>query len=224
MGQKVNPIGFRLKINRTWNSIWYAKKNYSDWLVEDTRIREYTAAKLKNAGISDVSIQRLGDKINVYIHAARPGIIIGKKGHDIEIFKKELETITNKKVFVFIKEIKVPELDATLVAEKISSQIAKRVGYRRALKKALGDAKRHNVKGIKLMIKGRLDGAEMARQDRYMSGRVPLHTLRADIDYALSVCYTTYGAIGIKVWIYKGDKYHIHSADTQEKPVRNKRY
>lgn len=223
MGQKVNPKGFRLKINRTWNSIWYSKKNYSEWLVEDIEIKKYVNKRMQNAGISDISIQRLGDKINLYIYAARPGIIIGKKGHDIEIFKKELEIITGKKVFIFIKEIKIPELDSKLVGEKIAGQIAKRVGFRRAMKKALGDAKRHNVQGIKLMIKGRLDGAEMARQERYMYGRVPLHTLRADIDYNLSVCHTTYGAIGIKVWIYKGDKYYVHAPESEELTTRNKR-
>ncbi len=224
MGQKVNPKGFRLGINRTWDSIWYsAKKNYSEWLVEDVEIKKYVNNRMQNAGISNISIQRLGDKINLYIHAARPGVIIGKKGHDIEIFKKDLENLTSKKVFIFIKEVKTPELDAKLVSEKIASQIAKRVGYRRALKKALGDAKRCNVQGIKLMIKGRLDGSEMARQDRYMYGRVPLHTLRADIDYSLSVCHTTYGAIGIKVWIYKGDKYYVHDAEGEEKTARNKR-
>ncbi len=224
MGQKVNPKGFRLGINRTWDSIWYStKRNYSEWLVEDIEIKKYVNTRMQNAGISNISIQRLGDKINLYIHAARPGVIIGKKGHDIEIFKKDLENLTSKKVFIFIKEVKTPELDARLVSEKISSQIAKRVGYRRAMKKALGDAKRYNVKGIKLMIKGRLDGAEMARQDRYMFGRVPLHTLRADIDYSLAVCHTTYGSIGIKVWIYKGDKYSVYSKDSEEQPTRNKR-
>lgn len=224
MGQKVNPKGFRLKINRTWNSIWYSKKNYAEWLVEDIKIRNYTQERMRNAGISDISIQRLGDKINLYIYAARPGIIIGKKGHDIEQFKKELEAMTGKKVFIFIKEVKIPELDSKLVAEKIANQISKRIGYRRALKKALADAKRHNVKGIKLAIKGRLDGAEMSRPDRYIYGRVPLHTLKANIDYSLTVCHTTYGAIGIKVWIYKGDKHYVHAPDTIDKPKKEKRH
>ena len=216
MGQKVNPKGLRLGINRTWDSIWFSDKHYVEWLHEDLKVKKYIRRSMSNAGISKVTIQRVGDKINLYINAARPGIVIGKKGQDIEKHKKHLEIMTGRKVFIYVKEVKTPELDAKLVAARIALQMKKRVGFRRAMKRALRDAQKHNVRGIKILVKGRLDGAEMSRQQRYIYGQVPLHTLKADIDYHLEESRTTYGTIGVKVWIYKGEKYQVHSRRDEE--------
>lgn len=205
MGQKVNPKGFRLGIIKTWDSRWYATKHYARWVVEDTRLREYIKRKLFHAQISNVEIERVAGRVRVTIHSSRPGIIIGKKGGEVENLKNELQKITGKEVTVNIQEVRRPELDAQLVGEGIALQLARRVSYRRAMKRAVQQAMRLGAKGIRVSCAGRLSGAEMARREWYREGRVPLHTLRADIDYATAVSKTTYGIIGVKVWIYKGD-------------------
>ena len=205
MGQKVNPIGLRLNITRTWDSIWYADKEYSTYLIEDQKIRKYLKKRLYHAGLSKVKIERTGDKIRVKLFTARPGIVIGKKGAEIEILKQDLETFVDRPVSLDIQEVRRPEADAQLVAESIASQLERRVAFRRAMKKSVNSALRFGVQGIKIACSGRLGGAEMSRSEWVREGRVPLHTLRADVDYALAEANTTYGIIGVKVWIFHGE-------------------
>lgn len=205
MGQKTHPVGNRLGITRTWDSRWFLKKGYADQLIEDINIRKIIKAKLFHAGLSRIEIERMGQKIRVIIHTARPGIIIGKKGAEVEKLRKELEVLTGREAAIDIKEIRKPEIDAQLVAENIALQLEKRVAFRRAMKKAVASAMRFGALGIKVACSGRLAGAEIARAEWYREGRVPLHTFRADIEYGFTEARTTYGAIGIKVWIYNGD-------------------
>ena len=207
MGQKINPIGFRLAVNKSWLSRWYATpKDFPCMLKEDLDVRNYIKNKLKNAAVSKVVIERPAKNAKITIHSARPGIIIGKKGGDIEILKKEVNKILNVPVHLNIDEVRKPEVDAQLVSDSISQQLEKRVMFRRAMKRAMQNALRLGAKGIKIMSSGRLNGIEIARTEWYREGRVPLHTLKADIDYGFSEAKTTYGIIGIKVWIYKGDR------------------
>ncbi len=205
MGQKTHPTGNRIGITRTWDSRWYLKRGYSDQLLEDITIRREIKEKLFHAGVSRIEIERAGQKIRVIIHTARPGIIIGKKGAEVEKLRKDLELITGKQASVDIKEIRKPEIDAQLVAENIALQLEKRVAFRRAMKKAVASALRFGALGIKITCSGRLAGAEIARTEWYREGRVPLHTFRADINYGLARAKTTYGIIGVKVWVYLGD-------------------
>lgn len=205
MGQKTHPIGQRLGIIKTWDSKWFARKNYKDLLYEDLVVQKYIKSKLFHAGVPKIEIERTGQKIKAAIHTARPGIIIGKKGAEVEKLKKDLETMTGREMSIDIKEIRKPELDAQLVAENIALQLEKRIAFRRAMKKAVASALRFGALGIKVACSGRLAGAEIARAEWYREGRVPLHTFRSDIDYGLSEAKTTYGRIGVKVWIYKGD-------------------
>ncbi len=205
MGQKVNPLGLRLNITRTWDSIWYANKDYSVNLIEDQKIRKFLKTRLQHAALSKIILERTGDKVRVKLFTARPGIIIGKKGSEIELLKKELEKLINRKAVIDIQEVRRPEADAQLVAENIAQQLVRRVAFRRAMKKSVNSALRFGVKGIKISCSGRLGGAEMSRCEWVREGRVPLHTLRADVDYALAEANTTYGIIGIKVWIFKGE-------------------
>jgi len=207
MGQKVHPTGIRLGITKDWNARWYAdSKNYSDFLISDIEIREFLNGKLKHASISKINIERVANGIRVSIHTARPGIVIGKKGEDIEKIKQALMAKTGMPVTVNIEEIKKPELDAKLVAEGIAQQLEKRIQFRRAMKRSVANAMRLGAQGIKVTISGRLNGADIARAEWYREGRVPLHTFRADIDYATFEADTTYGKIGVKVWIFKGEK------------------
>ena len=205
MGQKVNPIGLRLNITRTWDSIWYADKDFATFVIEDHKIRKYLKKRLYHAGLSKVKIERTGDKIRVKLFTARPGIVIGKKGAEIEILKQDLERFVNRPVTLDIQEVRRPEADAQLVAESIASQLVRRIAFRRAMKKAVNSAQRFGVQGIKISCSGRLGGAEMSRSEWVREGRVPLHTLRADVDYALAEANTTYGIIGVKVWIFNGE-------------------
>jgi len=204
MGQKVNPNGFRLGINRTWSSRWFSKSNYAKFLHQDLEIKSYVEKKLKNASISKINIERAAKKIRISIYSSRPGIIIGKKGADIEDLKNKLTKLSNLEVFLDIKEIRKPEVEAKLVAENIATQLEKRVSFRRAMKKSVQSSMRLGAKGIKVLCSGRLGGAEIARNEKYNEGSVPLHTLRSDIDYATAEAETTYGIVGIKVWINKG--------------------
>jgi small subunit ribosomal protein S3 len=207
MGQKINPIGFRLAVNKSWLSRWYATtKDFPSMLKEDLDVRNYIKNKLRNAAVSRVVIERPAKNAKITIHSARPGIIIGKKGGDIEILKKEVNKILKVPVHLNIDEVRKPEIDAQLVSDSISQQLEKRVMFRRAMKRAMQNALRLGAKGIKIMSSGRLNGIEIARTEWYREGRVPLHTLNADIDYGFSEAKTTYGIIGIKVWIYKGDR------------------
>lgn len=205
MGQKTHPIGNRLGIIKTWSSKWFAKKGYADLLYEDIEIRRLVKEKLFHAGISKVEIERTGQKVRVNIYASRPGIIIGKKGTEVDKLKKELENKTQKQISIDIKEVRKPETDPQLVAENIALQLERRVAFRRAMKKSVASAMRLGALGIKVACSGRLAGAEIARTEWYREGRVPLHTFRADIDYGIAEAKTTYGQIGVKVWIYKGD-------------------
>ena len=204
MGQKVNPNGLRLGINKTWSSRWYAKKNYVKLLHEDLKIEKYVSDKLASASISKLVIERAAKKLRLTIFSSKPGIIIGKKGSDIEILKNTLTKMTKLEVFIDIKEIRKPEVEAKLVAENIASQLEKRISFRRAMKKAVQSSMRLGAKGVKVVCSGRLGGAEIARTEKYHEGSVPLHTLRNDIDYATAEAETTYGICGIKVWINKG--------------------
>tara|TARA_B100001123_G_C15039403_1_gene918841 strand:- start:40 stop:729 length:690 start_codon:yes stop_codon:yes gene_type:complete len=206
MGQKVNPIGLRVGINRDWDSIWFAKKReYGKLLIEDYRIREYIKKNVVNSGVSQVIIERTSRKCIVSIHTSRPGFVIGKKGSDIEKIKKNLSKITNSEVSLNIKEVKKPELNAYLIAENIAQQLVKRIAYRKTMKRAIQSALRLGAKGIRVCLGGRLAGNEIARTEWLREGSVPLHTLRADVDYAESEALTTYGLIGVKVWVYKGE-------------------
>lgn len=205
MGQKVNPNGLRLGIIRDWESRWYAGKDYADLLHEDLKIRNYLKKRLYEAGISKIEIERAANRVNVTIHTAKPGMVIGKGGSEVENLRVALTKMTNKQVHINIQEVKQPELDATLVAESIAQQLERRVSFRRAMKQAIQRALRAGAKGVRTIVSGRLGGAEIARSEGYSEGTVPLHTLRADIDYGTAEAHTTYGRIGVKVWIYKGD-------------------
>ena len=206
MGQKVNPVGFRLGINRSWDSIWFAKKGeYGKYLIEDYKIRQFIRKNITNAGVSEIVIERSSKKCVVSIHTSRPGFVIGKKGSDIEKIKNKISKITKDEVSVNIKEIKKPELNSYLVAENIAQQLEKRVAYRRAMKRAMQATMRLGAKGIKVCVSGRLAGNDIARTEWLREGSIPLHTLRANLDYAEAEALTTYGMIGVKVWIYKGE-------------------
>ena len=205
MGQKVNPYGIRLGINKTWSSRWFSKNEYTKLLHQDLKIKSYVEKKLKNASISKINIERAAKKLRLSIYSSRPGIIIGKKGADIETLKNDLSKMSNLEVFLDIKEVRKPEVEAKLVAENIASQLEKRISFRRAMKKAVQSAMRLGAKGVKVVCSGRLGGAEIARTEKYHEGSVPLHTLRGDIDYSTAEAETTYGICGIKVWINKGE-------------------
>ncbi len=214
MGQKVSPIGMRLGIVRDWSAKWYAnKKNYGNILISDIKLRDFLKKKLAHAAISKVVIERPTQMLNISIYTARPGIVIGKKGEDIEKLRQELTRLAGQPVHLAVEEVRKPELDAQLVAESIAQQLEKRIMFRRAMKRAVTNAMRLRAGGIKVMVAGRLNGAEIARSEWYREGRVPLHTLRADIDYGVARANTTYGVIGVKVWIFKGEIFE------EEKPV-----
>lgn len=205
MGQKTNPIGFRLGVTRTWDSRWFAKKNYQELLHEDLKIRKILKQKLYQAGVSKIEIERAANKVKVNIYSARPGLIIGKKGSGVDQLRAEVAGLTKNELLLNILEVRKPEVDATLVSESIGAQLEKRVAFRRAMKKAMATAIKMGVRGIKVRVSGRLGGAEIARTEGYSEGSIPLHTLRADIDFGTAEARTTYGVIGIKTWIYKGD-------------------
>jgi len=206
MGQKVNPIGFRVGISRGWESQWYAEKNFGALLLEDIRLREYIKKRLKHAYVSRIIIERPAGKLKVTVHTARPGVVIGKKGADIEALRRELNRMTGKDVEVYIMEVRQAEAEAQLVAENIAFQLERRVAFRRAMKRSMQGALRMGAKGVRVKCSGRLGGAEIARTEGYREGRVPLHTLRADVDYGFAEAHTTYGIIGVKVWVFKGEK------------------
>ncbi len=206
MGQKVHPTGIRLGIVKDWNSVWYAERaDYADNLYKDIRVREYVRKKLAHASVSQIQIHRPAKNARIIIHTARPGIVIGKKGEDIEALRQEVSTMMGVPVNIGVEEVRKPELDAYLVAESIAGQLMRRIMFRRAMKRAVTNAMRLGAEGIKVRVSGRLNGAEIARSEWYREGRVPLHTLRADIDYGLAEARTTYGVIGVKVWIFKGE-------------------
>jgi small subunit ribosomal protein S3 len=205
VGQKVHPIGFRLGIIRSWESKWYEEKNYAKWLHEDIKLREFVKEKLGQAGISRIEIERAASKIKINVHTARPGIVIGKRGAGIETIKKEIQGLTDNEVYLNVVEVRKAETDAQLVAENIATQLERRIAFRRAMKKSVQTALKFGAKGIRVACAGRLGGAEMARYEWYREGRVPLHTLRADIDYGFAEAKTTYGKIGCKVWIMRGE-------------------
>jgi len=205
MGQKTNPIGLRLGINRTWDSRWFATKEYPHWLNEDIKIRKYLKKRLYKAGIAKIEIERSGGKAVINIFTARPGMVIGRKGAEVDMVRDELKHLSGKEIQINIKDVKKPELNAQLVAEHIAMQLEQRVSFRRAMKKTIASAMRMGALGIKVKCSGRLGGAEMSRREGYHEGRVPLHTLRADIDYARATAHTTFGCVGVKVWIYKGE-------------------
>lgn len=205
MGQKVNPIGMRVGIIRDWESKWYAGKDFGDLLLEDVKIREHLKAKLKDAAVAQIEIERAANRVSVTVHTAKPGMVIGKGGSEVENIRQELAKLTGKKVHINITEIKKPELNATLVAESIAQQLERRISFRRAMKQAIQRTMRSGALGIKVLTSGRLNGAEIARSEGYSEGTVPLHTLRADIDYGTAEADTTYGKLGVKVWIYRGE-------------------
>jgi small subunit ribosomal protein S3 len=205
MGQKVHPRGFRVGVTQGWDSRWFADRDYGKFLHEDIRIREHVKRKLNAAGISRIVIERAANRATVYVHAAKPGIILGKRATGLEALRAELQALTSTDIFVKIMEIRRVETEAVLVAENIAAQLVKRVSFRRAMKKALTQARRSGAKGIKVMCSGRLGGSEMSRTEWYREGRVPLHTLRADVDYGIAEARTTYGIVGVKVWVYKGE-------------------
>jgi small subunit ribosomal protein S3 len=222
LGQKTHPVGFRLGVIKTWNSRWYAEKSFADLLYEDMMIRRYLNKRLGHASLSNVGIERTVKEVTVNIFTARPGVVIGKKGEEVERIKGELQHLTGKEIYINIREIKRPEVDAKLVADNIARQLEKRVAFRRAMKKAVSSAMRLGALGIKIQCGGRLGGAEIARVEKTRDGRIPLHTLRADIDYAQARAETTYGTIGVKVWIFKGEiikREEIPSADQNERAV-----
>jgi small subunit ribosomal protein S3 len=205
VGQKVHPIGFRLGVIRTWDSKWYEERNYAKWLHEDIHLREFVKEKLGAAGISRIEIERAANKVKINVHTARPGIVIGKRGAGIETIKKDLQALTQNEVYLNVVEVRKAETDAQLVAENIATQLERRIAFRRAMKKAVQTSLKFGAKGIRVACAGRLGGSEMARYEWYREGRVPLHTLRADIDYGFAEAKTTYGKIGCKVWIMKGE-------------------
>lgn len=222
MGQKVNPIGLRLGINRTWDSRWYADGDYAKQLHEDFRIRDFLKKRLAQAGISRVVVERPAKKARITIYSARPGVIIGKKGQDIDVLKNELQKMTGGEVHLNIVEVRKPEIDALLVAESIAQQLERRISFRRAMKRSVQSAMRQGAEGIRINCGGRLGGAEIARVEWYREGRVPLHTLRADVDYGTATAHTTYGACGIKVWIFKGEIL-THDPMAQDKRLSEQR-
>ncbi len=222
MGQKVNPIGLRLGINRTWDSRWFADGDYAKQLHEDFRIRDFLKKRLAQAGISRVVVERPAKKARISIYSARPGVIIGKKGQDIDALKTELQKMTGSEVHLNIVEVRKPEIDALLVAESIAQQLERRVSFRRAMKRSVQSAMRQGAEGIRINCSGRLGGAEIARVEWYREGRVPLHTLRADVDYGVATAHTTYGACGIKVWIFKGEIL-AHDPMAQDKRLSEQR-
>ncbi|MFZ2620160.1 MAG: 30S ribosomal protein S3 [Alphaproteobacteria bacterium] len=207
MGQKVNPVSFRLGVNRGWNSLWFSKNNYAATIVEDDKIRKYLGTRLKAAGVARVIIERPSKKCRVFIHTARPGVIIGKKGAEIETLRKELQKFSKDEVFLNIVEVRKPDVDAQLIAENVASQLERRIAYRRAMKRAVQNALGNGADGVRICVAGRLAGAEIARTEWYIEGRLPLHTLRANIDYGFAEASTTYGIIGVKVWVNHGEKY-----------------
>jgi len=223
MGQKINPIGFRLGVNRGWDSVWFAKKKeFGKYLIEDFKIRKYIKKNIVNSGVSDIIIERSGKKLIVTIHTSRPGFVIGKKGADIEKIKNNVLKISKEsEVSVNIKEIKKPELNAYLIAENIATQLVKRIAYRRAMKRGMQSASRLGALGIKIMISGRLNGNEIARTEWERDGSIPSHTLRANIDYGTAEALTTYGIIGIKVWVYKGQLYKKDVENEKKERVKN---
>ena len=214
MGQKTHPVGFRLGVIRTWGSRWFARKEYADWLLEDQKTRRYIRTRLRKAGIAAIEIERAPKKVSINIHAARPGMVIGRKGSEVDKLRDELRKLTGKDIYLNIIEVKKPEKNAQLVAEHIALQLEQRVSFRRAMKKAMESAFRFGAKGVKIMVAGRLGGAEIARTEWYQDGRLPLHTLKADIDYGFAESNTTYGKIGVKTWIYRGEQ---HKAKNRRK-------
>jgi len=216
VGQKVHPYGFRLGVNRTWRSRWFARKDYGALLLEDLNLKIMLKKKFFHAGISHVEVERAANKLTIIIFTARPGIIVGKKGSEIEKLKKDLQVLTGRDVNLKIQEVNKPELDAQLVAEGIAQQLEKRIAFRRAMRRAVDSTLRFGAKGIKVRVSGRLNGAEIARTEWYLHGQLPLHTLRADIDYGFAQAYTTYGVIGVKSWIYKGEVFEV------QKPERSR--
>ncbi|MHB1142177.1 MAG: 30S ribosomal protein S3 [Sulfuricaulis sp.] len=223
MGQKINPIGFRMGISRDWTAKWYAgTKSYTQNLLSDIALRDYLKIRLKNAALSTVVIERPAQSINITVHTARPGIVIGKKGEDIEKLRQELTKLAGRPVQLAVEEVRQPELDAQLVAENIAQQLEKRIMFRRAMKRAVTNAMRLRALGIKIMVAGRLNGAEIARTEWYREGRVPLHTLRADIDYGFSEAHTTYGKIGVKVWIFKGEVFDKDAPKMEDAEAQKK--
>ena len=221
MGQKVHPTGIRIGIIKDWTSTWYADtKDYAQYLNTDLQVREYLRKKLANASVSRIQIERPPNEIKVIIHSARPGIVIGKKGEDIERLSQEVSDMMGIRAKVSVREIRKPELDASLVAESVAQQIERKIMFRRAMKRAVTNSMRLGALGIKINVSGRLNGAEIARSEWYREGRVPLHTLRADIDYGIANSNTTYGVIGVKVWIFKGEVFNVHDrTDDEETPV-----
>lgn len=225
MGQKVHPVGFRLGIVKDWNSTWYAdSKDFADYLNNDLEVRNFIRKKLSHASVSQIQVNRLARNARVVIHTARPGIVIGKKGEDIETLRREVSALMGVPVHISVEEIRKPELDAYLVAESVANQLERRIMFRRAMRRAVTNAMRLGAQGIKIMVGGRLNGAEIARSEWYREGRVPLHTLRADIDYGFAEANTTYGVIGIKVWIFKGevfDRYEDSTANADKATAAN---
>lgn len=219
MGQKVHPYGFRLGYNRTWKSRWFAKKDYGKLLHEDLQIKKNLKKRFAHAGVARIEIERAANKLTIFIYTSRPGIIIGRKGSEIDKLKTDLQAATSREVFINIQEINKPELDAQLVAESIAQQLEKRVAFRRAMRRAVDTSLRFGARGIKVRCAGRLNGAEIARAEWYLHGQLPLHTLRADIDYGFAQAYTTYGVIGVKSWIYTGDIFDV----ARETPPRSAR-
>jgi small subunit ribosomal protein S3 len=205
VGQKVHPVGFRIGITRTWSSVWFSERDYARWLHEDLHLKRRIKAELFNAGVSHIDIRRTPSRIDVVVHTARPGFAIGKKGERIDVLKKQLRAFTDKEVYIDIQEIRKAETNAQLVAENVATQLERRVAFRRAMKKALFTAMRFGAGGFRIGVSGRLGGSEMGRREKYHEGRVPLHTLRANIDYGFAQARTTYGVIGVKVWVYHGD-------------------
>lgn len=216
MGQKVNPVGLRVGIIRDWESKWYADKEYGTLLMEDVKIREYIKNKLKDAAVSHIEIERAANRVNVTIHTAKPGMVIGKGGSEVENLRAELAKMTDKKVHINIAEIKKPDLNAKLVADSIAQQLERRISFRRAMKQAMQRTMRAGALGVKTLVSGRLGGAEIARSEGYSEGTVPLHTLRADIDYGTAEAHTTYGKLGVKVWIYRGEVLPAKKKTSQE--------
>jgi small subunit ribosomal protein S3 len=229
MGQKVHPFGFRLGVTKTWRSRWFSKQDYAKLLMEDLELKDTLASRLKSAGVSSVEVDRPGNKLRITIRTSRPGIVIGRKGAEIEKLKQDLARKTKREVFIDIQEVHKPELDAQLVAESIALQLEKRVAFRRAMRKAVDSALRFGCKGIKVRVSGRLNGAEIARSEWYLQGQLPLHTLRADIDYGFAEAHTTYGIIGIKTWIYKGEilgdgrRVGLRNTEPEPRPRRDRR-
>ncbi|MCA9671276.1 MAG: 30S ribosomal protein S3 [Myxococcales bacterium] len=205
MGQKTHPVGFRLGVIRTWSSKWYQEKDFAKWLHEDIKLKTFIKGKLSHAGVSAIEVERAASKAKINIHTARPGIVIGKRGAGVETLKKDVQRLTDNEVFLNIQEVRKAEVNAQLVAESIATQLERRVAFRRAMKKSVQTAMKFGAKGIKVHCAGRLGGAEMSRREWYREGRVPLHTLRADVEYGFAEAKTTYGIIGVKCWIYKGD-------------------